>query len=191
MLTLPTRPRLSHLLSPVLSILRRMGGQDSREDDSDRRRSHLLHAPRTRRHRRPDHSLELPASYAGAFVIWCLPAWVRVPCVRRSCVPVRGFCVCPASVCACICVCPRARTTMTHKDGKVTQPMTRNGPLSGVEAGPGVGVRLHGGDEIGRANSALRSLRGAADRRSRISPWSRQYHSGIRTHGRSRHRQGE
>ena len=49
----------------LLPLLRRLGRQDSRQDDSGQRAVFLLHAARAGRRRRSDHSLELPAVDAG------------------------------------------------------------------------------------------------------------------------------
>ena len=53
--------------------------------------------------------------------------------------------------------------------------------LLGLEIGSGFGVRLHGRNEVGRANSAFRFVRGATHQRGRISTGSRQYHPWLRT----------
>ena len=52
----------------VLPLLRRLGRQDPRQDDPDRRHLLLLHAARAGRRRRPDHPVELPAADAGVEV---------------------------------------------------------------------------------------------------------------------------
>ena len=65
-------PRLAHRRPAadhqVLSLLRRLGRQDPRQDHSRRGHLLLLHAARAGRRGRPDHSLELPAADAGVEV---------------------------------------------------------------------------------------------------------------------------
>ena len=56
------RPAVEHRLLP---LLRRLGRQDPGQDDSDRGRLLLLHAPRAGRRGRPDHPLEFSAADAG------------------------------------------------------------------------------------------------------------------------------
>ena len=52
----------------VLSLLRRLGRQDPRQDHPRRGQLLLLHPARAGRRRRPDHPLELPAADAGVEV---------------------------------------------------------------------------------------------------------------------------
>ena len=59
------RPAADH---QVLSLLRRLGRQDPRQDDPRRGQLLLLHPARAGRRRRPDHPLELPAADAGVEV---------------------------------------------------------------------------------------------------------------------------
>ena len=63
--------------------------------------------------------------------------------------------------------------------------------LLGLEIGSGFGVRLYGRNEVGRANSAFRFVRGATHQRGRISTGGRQYHPWLRTDSGRCYRKGE
>jgi len=49
----------------MFQVLRRLGWEEYRSDNSDRGRPFLLHSSWTGRHLRTDHPLELPIGYAG------------------------------------------------------------------------------------------------------------------------------
>ena len=71
--TTASRSRDAHGRRPaaddrLLPLLRRLGRQDPRQDDPDRRPVLLLHAARAGRRRRADHPVELPAADAGVEV---------------------------------------------------------------------------------------------------------------------------